>query len=112
MKIGGSFAVTGANPSAEEADEGVEDGAITVNNVVHSFRLQTTSFDKKSYLTYLKVYSTIEADLLYNSCLCFPGLYEGDQVEARGRDPRQGASGRCVGRFRDARFRICQEDRW
>ncbi|GJE87457.1 translationally controlled tumor-like protein [Phanerochaete sordida] len=46
----------GANPSAEEADEGVEDGAITINNVVHSFRLQSTSFDKKSYLTYLKGY--------------------------------------------------------
>ncbi len=26
-----------------------------VNNVVHSFRLEATSFDKKSYLTYLKV---------------------------------------------------------
>lgn len=46
---------TGANPSAEEGDESLEDGAVTVNNVVHSFRLQATSFDKKSYLTYLKV---------------------------------------------------------
>lgn len=27
-----------------------------VNNLVHSFRLQQTSFDKKSYLTYLKGY--------------------------------------------------------
>lgn len=45
---------TGANASAEEADEAVEDGAIQVNNVVHSFRLQSTSFDKKSYLAYLK----------------------------------------------------------
>jgi hypothetical protein len=46
----------GANPSAEEQDEGVEDGATTVNNVVHSFRLQPTTFDKKSFLTYLKGY--------------------------------------------------------
>jgi len=46
----------GANPSAEEQDEGVEDGAQTVNNVVHSFRLQSTTFDKKGYLTYLKGY--------------------------------------------------------
>ena len=46
----------GANPSAEEQDEGVEDGAATVNNVIHSFRLQSTAFDKKSYLTYLKGY--------------------------------------------------------
>jgi len=48
--------VLGANPSAEEADEGVEDGAVTINNVVHSFRLQSTTFDKKSYLSYLKVF--------------------------------------------------------
>jgi len=47
---------TGANASAEEADEGLEDQAIRVNNIVHSFRLQSTSFDKKSYLTYLKGY--------------------------------------------------------
>lgn len=45
----------GANPSAEEMEEAMEDGATQVNNVVHSFRLQPTSFDKKSYLTYLKV---------------------------------------------------------
>lgn len=46
----------GANPSAEEQDEGVEDGAISINNVVYSFRLQETSFDKKSYMTYIKGY--------------------------------------------------------
>jgi len=45
----------GANASAEEQDEALEDGAQQVNNVVYSFRLQSTSFDKKSYLTYLKV---------------------------------------------------------
>lgn len=45
---------TGANASAEEADEGVEDGAQQVNNVVNSFRLTQTSFDKKSYLSHLK----------------------------------------------------------
>jgi hypothetical protein len=44
----------GANASAEEADEGVEDQAVKVNNIVHSFRYQSTQFDKKSYLTYLK----------------------------------------------------------
>ena len=47
--------ILGANPSAEEQAEAMEDGASQVNNVVHSFRLQSTSFDKKSYLTYLKV---------------------------------------------------------
>jgi hypothetical protein len=47
---------TGANASAEEAEEGVEDTAVKVNNIIHAFRLQSTSFDKKSYLTYLKGY--------------------------------------------------------
>lgn len=45
---------TGANASAEEADEGVEDGAVQVNNVVNSFRLQQTSFTKKDYGIHLK----------------------------------------------------------
>ncbi|RKP23096.1 Mss4-like protein, partial [Syncephalis pseudoplumigaleata] len=40
--------------------EGAEDlesaGAETVNNVVHSFRLQSTVFDKKSYMIYIKGY--------------------------------------------------------
>jgi hypothetical protein len=45
----------GANPSAEEQDEALEEGAVQKNNVIHSFRLQSTTFDKKSYLTYLKV---------------------------------------------------------
>lgn len=48
------YADTGANASAEEADEALEDGAAQVNNIVHSFRLQSTSFDKKSYLSHLK----------------------------------------------------------
>jgi hypothetical protein len=46
----------GANPSAEDQEEALDEGATTVNNVIHSFRLQQTSFDKKSYLTYLKAY--------------------------------------------------------
>ncbi|KAI0148481.1 Mss4-like protein [Xylariaceae sp. FL1272] len=47
---------TGANASAEEADEGTEDSAQKVNNIIHSFRLQPTSFDKGSYGKYLKGY--------------------------------------------------------
>ncbi|TFY82707.1 hypothetical protein EWM64_g1307 [Hericium alpestre] len=46
----------GANPSAEEQQEALEDGATQINNVVLSFRLQSTSFDKKSFLGYLKGY--------------------------------------------------------
>ncbi|POV99442.1 hypothetical protein PSHT_13554 [Puccinia striiformis] len=72
----------GANASAEEQAEALEDGASTVsdilkplsrsqphsqshlvsfddvqvNNLVHTFRLAPTSFDKKTYMTYLKGY--------------------------------------------------------
>lgn len=35
-----------------------------MNNIVHSFRLTETSFDKKSYMTYLK------------GCVLFPALSE------------------------------------
>ncbi|GAA5996838.1 Tma19p [Rhodotorula paludigena] len=47
---------TGANASAEEAEEALEEGEQRVNNIVHSFRLTETSFDKKSYMTYIKGY--------------------------------------------------------
>jgi hypothetical protein len=46
----------GANASAEEAAEELEDGMISVNNVVYSMRLVETQFDKKSYMTYIKGY--------------------------------------------------------
>lgn len=54
----------GANASAEEADEGTDDQAQRVNNIIHSFQLQSTSFDKKSFLAYLKGYmKSIKAKL-------------------------------------------------
>lgn len=54
----------GANPSAEDGDDALEDGMITTNNVVYSFRLQETSFDKKSYVTYIKGYmKKVKAEL-------------------------------------------------
>jgi hypothetical protein len=46
----------GANPSAEEGGEDLEDGTKTVNNVVYSFRLCETSFDKKAFMVYVKGY--------------------------------------------------------
>lgn len=50
--------------SAEEAAEELQEGESSVNNVVHSFRLGATQFDKKSYLTYLKGYmKSIKAHL-------------------------------------------------
>ncbi|KAI1504154.1 Mss4-like protein [Biscogniauxia marginata] len=56
IEIGAVNVDTGANASAEEATEDVDDGAQKVNNIIHSFRLQETSFDKASYLSYLKGY--------------------------------------------------------
>ncbi|OMJ25469.1 Translationally-controlled tumor protein-like protein [Smittium culicis] len=56
ITVGGDNIDIGANPSAEDGEEIMEDGVETVNNVVHSFRLTTTSFDKKSYMSYIKGY--------------------------------------------------------
>ncbi|KAI5917097.1 Mss4-like protein [Camillea tinctor] len=56
IEIGAVNVDTGANASAEEAGEDLDDGAQKVNNIIHSFRLQATSFDKASYLSYLKGY--------------------------------------------------------
>lgn len=44
----------GANASAEEAEEDLADDAVQINDVVYSFRLAPTEFDKKSYMTYIK----------------------------------------------------------
>jgi len=55
----------GGNPSAEGGDdEGTEDQAAQVIDVVHSFRLTETSFDKKAYLSHLKTYmKTVKSKL-------------------------------------------------
>lgn len=70
----------GANPSAEDQDEGVEDGAAQVNNVVYSHRLQSTVFDKKSYLVHLKVRTYFQRSrYILSSHLTHPELHEGRQ---------------------------------
>lgn len=56
VTVSGGDVDIGANPSAEDAAEDLEDGAETVNNVVYSFRLQQTAFDKKSFVTFIKGY--------------------------------------------------------
>lgn len=45
---------TGANASTEEGGDDVEDGVEKVLDIVHSFRLVKTNFDKKAYLSHLK----------------------------------------------------------
>ncbi|KAG6365093.1 hypothetical protein INS49_006699 [Diaporthe citri] len=56
IEEGGVTVDTGANASAEEAEEGTDDQIVKVNNIIASFRLQSTQFDKKGYLAYLKGY--------------------------------------------------------
>lgn len=67
---------TGANASAEEAGEDVEDGAVQVNNVVNSFRLSATQFDKKQYLSHLKGMSNCAGTQLRSSGLMASRLHE------------------------------------
>jgi len=98
MIIEGAVQVdTGANASAEEAEEGVEDEAVKVNNVVNSFRLQSTTFDKKSYLSYLKGY--MKAVKKY--------LQEAGKSEEEVKDfetKAQGLAKKIIGNFKDYEF--------
>ncbi|WWC66509.1 uncharacterized protein I206_100411 [Kwoniella pini CBS 10737] len=87
----------GANPSAEEAEEALEAGASQVNNVVHSFRLQSTAFDKKSYLTYLKGYmKAVKAKLQETNPERVPVFEKGAQELAK----------KIVGNFKDYEFYV------
>jgi len=91
----------GANPSAEGGDEvGDEEGSETVNNVVYSFRLNSTVFsDKKSYMTYLKGYmKKVKATLLEK------GKSE-DEVKAF--EARSGAAAKVIlGNFKNYEFYV------
>lgn len=85
----------GANASAEEQAEALEDGAKTVNNLVHTFRLQPTSFDKKSYMTYLKGYmKAVKAHLSEN---------QPDRVEAFEKEAQESAK-KILANFKDYEF--------
>ncbi|KAJ7908317.1 Mss4-like protein [Mycena leptocephala] len=64
----------GANP-------GSGGGRQQVNNVAHSFRLQSTTFDKKSFLTYLKGYmKAVKAKLAESK----PDRYTGEAMNPDG----------------------------
>jgi hypothetical protein len=56
----------GANASAEGGgdDEGVDDGKVTVNNLVDAVKLVETVYDKKSYLGHIKAYLKRVSDKL------------------------------------------------
>jgi len=46
----------GANPSAEEQEEALDETSVQVIDIVDAFRFQKIDFDKKSYLSQLKAY--------------------------------------------------------
>lgn len=49
-------ALIGANASAEEADEGTEEGTVTDVDIILNHNLQPSLFNKKSYQLYVKDY--------------------------------------------------------
>jgi len=53
----GEIVLAGANPSAEEADEGSDEHTEAGLDVVLNQRLQETSFDKAGFKLYLKTYT-------------------------------------------------------
>jgi hypothetical protein len=83
------FLDIGANASAEEAAEDLDDTVTKVNNIVSSFRLQSTSFDKKSFLTYLKGKKKPRAiaSIPYVANITFR-LHEGCQGRSSGEERR------------------------
>ena len=73
----------------------MEDGAQQVNNVVHSFRLVSTQFDKKSYLGHLKEYmKSIKAKLAETNPERVPAFEKGAAAFAK----------KIVGNFKDYEF--------
>jgi len=56
IAVGGENIDIGANPSADDGGEDLEDTTTTVLDIAHSFRLNETQFDKKTYLSHLKTY--------------------------------------------------------
>lgn len=99
ITIGGESFDTGANASAEEAEEGTDDSKQQVIDVVHSFRLNETSFDKKSYLSHLKGYMKAVKEKMKESGASDDAVTEFEK----------GASGyakKIVGAFKDYEFLI------
>jgi hypothetical protein len=64
ISVGGETVDIGANPSAEEGEEALDDAKVMVLDIAHSFRLSETSFDKKAYLGHLKGASPSLLDIL------------------------------------------------
>lgn len=91
ITVGGEGADIGGGGEGEEVDDNTEQKI----NVVHSFNLQSTSFDKKSYLVYLKGYmKAVENHLKETN----PERVEGFKAEA------QEYAKKVVANFKDYEF--------
>ncbi|TKA78186.1 Translationally-controlled tumor protein [Cryomyces minteri] len=99
ITIGNDNIDIGANPSAEEADEGLEEGQTQVIDVVHSFRLNETQFDKKSYLSHLKTYMKKVKEAMKNNGSSDDEVKEFEKSAA-------GYAKKIVGGFKDYEFLI------
>lgn len=100
ISIGGESFDVGANPSAEEGgDEGTDDATQTVIDVVHSFRMNETSFDKKSYLGHLKGYMKKVKETMKSSGA-------GDDAVKEFETGAQGYAKKIVANFKDYEFLI------
>lgn len=99
ITIGDDNIDIGANPSAEEADEGTESNAQTVLDVVHSFRLNETQFDKKQYLSHLKTYmKKVKEAMKANGA--------SDETVAEFEKGASGFAKKVIGNFKDYEFLI------
>ena len=100
INVGGESFDVGGNPSAEGGDdEGVEDSAQTVIDVVHSFRLSETNFDKKGYLGHLKSYMKKVKEAMKERGA-------GDDEVKEFETGAQGFAKKIVGNFKDYEFLI------
>jgi len=74
----------GANPSTEEQEDALEEGTERVNNIVHSFRLQATAFDKKTFVSYIKGYmKAVKAELESSNPDRVEAFEKGAQIYAK-----------------------------
>ncbi|KAF9335777.1 hypothetical protein BG006_010667 [Podila minutissima] len=94
----------GANASAEGVEEALEDGAETVNNVVHSFRLQSTTFDKKAYALYLKGYMKAVKAKIQEAAVRDGN--DADAIVKAFETSVQAAAKKIIGSFKDYEFYI------
>lgn len=56
VDIGANPSTGGGEADEDNVDESVNDVSYQVNDVIDSFQLQQTSFDKKSFMVYIKEY--------------------------------------------------------